>query len=307
MNKFEILCDIVILFLDSYQPRLSRLYFFPAWLCGRWHPRFKQVNYLKQRITNIKTSMASAESGESIEDLETREDALITLLDSERYMLSVHTHSHALRLTVQDALLEVLFFEPAHIRQYQKKVLEAGDVAGFLYFLDRTEAIEKYKQYYKKQHAIHGRYIHRFSDAEILLAAKGSMINGQLIERYGIKKMISHGLGYIRRELKSLMLMQSKTSPSVPSVKTSYLVNEAIHGYLEKLDFLLHPANEIQQDEVALIQNARYLLEDIINAVGVDESAKARHFSHQALVTACYWVDDIFKVARGRVDAENLI
>lgn len=293
-QDLAILCDILQLIIDSYQHHT----YLPDWLYQHWHPHQKRSNQLKQKIEAIKNSVLEVETVSKKQPIAQIEDKLIKLLDEQRYWMSVYTSSQRLHTKIQDALLETLFFKHTHIEKYKQLVLAEKNIPAFLAFIDRTEEINTYKKYYKQHHAIHGRYMSRLNEEEISSAAKASMISGKLVERYGIKKNIAYGLHYIRNELTDLRKRD---------IEENYLTTPAITGYLEKLDFLLHPANEIQQDEAALIQNARYLLEDIINAAGVDEQGKAQHSTHQILVNACYWVEDMFKVARGRVDAENII
>jgi hypothetical protein len=286
-KSLTLLCDILSTILLSYQATS----WMPQWLFRRWHKRMHQVRYLVAKIHAIKAEI-TADSYKEIEN------DLIKTLDRERFFFATHTQSHRLREKIQDAMLEVLFFQPDHVDAYKKFVLTEKNVEKFLKYLDQSESINAYKKHYRRQRAIYGRFIENFSEEEITLAAKGGMINGKLLQRYGVYELIAHGLHYIRNELKSIEKQK---------ITAGYLSPQAIEGYVEKLDFLLHPANAIVEDEAALVQNARYLLEDIVNSAGVETNAKARNKIHQDLINACYWVDEMFLVAKGKLTAESLL
>lgn len=286
-QTFSILCETVLIILKSYQHQGH----LPDWVLHFFHPRLKEVSSIKNKITAIKNL------DESHKKLKVLEDDLIKSLDKDRYFISVHTKSKRLRNKIQDAMVAVLFLSKEDEQAYKKYVIDDKNVDAYLNYLEQDEALEVYKAHYKTQRAIYGRFIGRLSDEEIVLAAKGGMINGKLTDRFDVKWMIAHGLHYIRTEL--LELKKEK-------IEEGFLRSEAIVGYLEKLDFLLHPANELQNDEGALVQNARYLLEDIMNAAGVQKNAIPRHKSHHALIKGCYWVDEMFKVVKGQFDVEAI-
>lgn len=213
---------------------------------------------------------------------------LLNTLDNIRFQATVHHQDNQTRSVIQNVILAYLFYDG----DFAKK-----DKQAFLDDLAKAEAIEAYKNYYRKQRSIYGRFIERFSDEEITLAAKGGIINGKLVENMGLKKSIAHGLQYIRNELVKLQKQK----------EAGFLKHEAINNYIEKLDYLLNPANEIYHDDKALLQNARYLLEDIINAAGIEENATAKYIIHQPLISSCYWVDEMFKVAKGQIEADSLV
>lgn len=273
-KEFQYLKEIIELILDTY----SQHPYIPMRLYQFWHPRVKQVNAIKNQVQQM---------GE-------REE-LIDMLDQQRYFMAVHTNSRRLRGKVQDALLEIFLFEADHIKKYEELVKKEKKVDAFLQFIEQDEEINRYKAYFKKQRAVYGRFIERLSDEEITLAAKGGIINGLLIERWGVKKTLQYGFHYIRQELTELKKNK---------VEAGFLDLKVIEGYLEKMDFLLHPANEIYHDNAALVQNSRYLLDDLLNSAVVMEDAKAHYPEHQFLINACYWLDELFLVVKSKVDVE---
>ena len=170
-QDFIILCEILELIIDSYQQKS----FIPVWLLQLFHPRFKQANYIKHKIAVIREEVVVSQAVSSATD------QLIKMLDEARYFLSVHTTSKRLRAKVQDALLEVLFFEHEHAVKYKEMVVSNNKPNEFLTYLERRDEITTYENYYKKQHAVYGRFINRMNGEEITLAAKAGMISGCLL------------------------------------------------------------------------------------------------------------------------------
>jgi len=287
-QNFLSLCDISLFIIKSYEHHPL----WPDWIYQLFRKRLKQENILYNKISSLKSSVTDHSN---IPELTQK---LILLLDEFRYFIATHTTSTRLRNKIQDALLTVLTSSQELLARYQNLVVEQHKDDEFLKSLEQRSELQVYKTYYKKQRSVFGRYIERFSDEEITTAAKACMINGKLAQMRGLTKNIEIGFRYVRNELKNL---------EKKHLERGFLSLQAMAGYLEKMNFLLHPANEIQRDDAAFLQNARYILEDIINACGVRDNAQAAHHEHQTLVNSCYWVDELFQASKSSLDVEAMM
>lgn len=279
LKNFTIVCDVVNLLVSSPTEKS----YIPQWFFRLWQGENNQDSQVRQQIEQLK---AQAEKGE---DLNRLSQQLIKYLDRQRYLATIHLQNAEFRSQVQDALLAILLFTPRDVERYQQLVLVEQHPEAFIDYLAKSEELQQYKTYFLKKHAIHGRFIESLSDDEITLAAKGGLINSHLFHRWGTRQLMTHALLFIKREL-SLLLGHEQ--------QQGFLTQETIIGYMEKLDFLLHPANELQKEEAALVNNARYILEDIINAAGIDNQGQIKYSSHESLVKGCYWVDEMLLVAK---------
>lgn len=283
-ENFQTLCKAIqIIIRETHKPR-----YLPDWLYAFWQPEVPLVLHLKDEIEQL------IEGSRLGTDLTTLELKLVKLLDKERYLVTVHLMDLKLRSRMQDALITALFFSVEDVQRYNEYVLAEQNPGKFIEYASFPKELDKYKDYLKKQHAVHGRFIKNFTEEELTLAAKEEIINGKLLDYFKLTEFLKHGFHYIIQELKAL---------EINKIEKGYLTIERMNSYLEKISLTLHPAHELQLDPANLVKNARYILEDIINAAGISEPADQPLYpEHAALIKACYFVDEMFKVASSFVD-----
>lgn len=265
--------------------------YLPEWLYSFWQSEGYSVVSLIDAIKLIEKELPSETN------LSILEERLIKLLDQERYLSAVHLKDEKRLNRIQDAMVTALFFSQEDIKMYDKLILIEQEPEKFIEYLNRRPEIATYEEYLKKQQSVFGRFIQNFTEEEISNAAKAQMINGKLLDDFELEKFLTHGFYYVKQELKAL---------SIHKIEKGFLNQERIDSYLEKISFLLHPANELQQNTAELIKQARYLLEDIINTAGLKEHGVPNYPEHEALINGCYWVDEMFKTAVGENELSHL-
>jgi hypothetical protein len=288
-HDFKILCYAILLVIEENR----NASYLPEWLFSFWQKEASNIDNLKEEIHGI-----IAELEKHPEEVESLKVKLIERLDLERYDVTVHLQDERLRSRIQDAMVAALFFSQVDVQKYNEYVVAEQESEKFITHLYQIEELISYKEYLKKQQSIYGRFAKNFTDNEITLAAKGYMINGKLLEHYGFVKFIQHGFFYVKKELKALQISR---------IEKGYLNEERINSYMEKISFLLHPANELHEDKEAFVKYARNLLEDIINTAGIKEGGKESEIclyqEHEAIIHGCYWVDEMFKTASASLES----
>lgn len=284
-QDFKILCYAVLLVIEESR----KASYLPEWLYSFWQTEASNIDCLKEEILNIVNQLEN--HPEEIDELKIK---LIERLDLERYDVTVHLQDEVLRGRIQDAMVAALFFSQADVEKYNEYVVAEQEPEKFITYLYQNEELVSYKEYLKEQQSIYGRFAKNFTDVEITLAAKGYMINGKLFEHYGLDKFLKHGFYYVKKELKALQINK---------ISKGYLNEERINSYVEKISFLLHPANELHEDKENLVKNARNLLEDIINTAGLKKAGVCLYEEHEAIIHGCYWVDEMFKTASASLES----
>lgn len=283
-ENFQKLFGAIYLILsETHKPQ-----YLPNWMYNFWHSEITAIVQLKEAIHAIEEELPHCS------DTVALEKKLITLLDQERYLAAIHVWDMKLLNRIQDVMVAVLFFSQEDIQKYDEFVLIEQDSKKFIEYLKKPTELTIYSQYLKKQQSVYGRFIKNFSEAEINSAAKAQMINGKLLDYFELPKFLKHGFQFIKQELKAL---------SIHDIEEGYLNKERIDSYIDKISLLLHPANEVRQDDRELVKRARYILEDIINTAGVKEHAVPNYPEHSLLINGCYWVDEMFKTAAAQVEA----
>lgn len=282
-QNYKILLKVILLVLEESK----KSDYLPEWLYNFWHTDSSNISGLKEDIQSLFVELEKTDN--RIEDFEIK---LIERLDLERYVAAVHLADEDMRSRIQDAMFAALFFSTTDIDKYHEYVLAEQKPLKFIHHINRKEEFEIYKSYLLQHQSVYGRFIKNFTEEEIDLAAKGHMINGKLLEHYGLEKFLKHGFAYIKKELKALQINK---------IEQGYLNAERINSYMEKIAFLLHPANELHQNPEALVKNARYILEDIINTAGLKAAGIPIYSEHKTIILGCYWVDEMFKVASASV------
>jgi hypothetical protein len=283
-KSLMILFSTIQWILDSYFP-----HHIPYWLFSLWHPRSQQISTIKK---TLKRKLQNREHLEE-ESFIKKVDDFILILDAHRYYLSVHTQSKLLREKVQEAMIVCLSFSERERKLYHDMVEKKGDISLYLKSLIQSAEIVRYRDYYRTQHSIYGRNINRFTDEEILLAARGGLINGKLLDRFGMCWVIRHNLFYIRKELESILKRKNKKG---------FLTEAVMEGYFIKMDGLIDSCNRGTMDLMATLQNTRYLLEAIVNGAGTLPGGEAQISQYQGLIDACYWVDECLVEAKGALE-----
>jgi hypothetical protein len=309
--------------MEAYQTEQLKILIESLILIVRYKLRFK---LMKQRFwekirefksRNLKSSelheiyQSLSEFQQSIDEVSAYQEQfynLINMLDGYRYYYSVQSNNAYLLEKILNAMIAALFFNEAHVAAYKSLVLEERAIPLYLQELLQGELFAIYEQYYKKQHSILGRRIERLKISDIELVAKQGMINGKLFELLGEKGLITHGLTYIQKELQAILNKNHFVG---------FLTKEHLDGYLDKIQLLIshyHPPSflsppipPMQPAEETLVQNARYLLENITYACGVTSEDQARYPEHQNLIKACFWVDEMFKGIKGELESDYLI
>ena len=285
LRKFEIICTTAQLFITSYYKER----WLPTGLFHLWHKRGRQAALIDQAIQRLKVSVNPNNNLKEVLN------ELIHLLVKNYYFLFTHTMSKRLREKVQDAILSFLTFDETDIAIYEDLIKQKSNVAVYLDHFQKKQELQTYENYFANKHAIYGVPAYQLGKNELTQMAKAGLINGKLLERFGVIKITIGGLNFIKKELQELI--DNK-------IEAGFLTIESAKSYCHKIALLFAECEATQIDETSLLQNSRYLLENVINAAGVLPLGPAQHREHAVLITACYWVDEFLQQAQVEVELE---
>ena len=168
-------------------------------------------------------------------------------------------------------------------------MVNKADQKSYFSHFENSQKLQSYKDYFANKHAIYGMPAGKLGDTEIILAAKEGMVNGELIDHFGIRNFIERGLIHVKHELEALQREK---------VEKGFLTLASIGGYIHKLDLLIAECHDSHANLDDVLQNSRYVLEAIINTAGVNPLGPAKFPEHAVLITCCYWVDEFFQQAK---------
>lgn len=283
-RTFEIICTTTQLFITSYDKDRWQ----PNWLFHLWHKRARQVAMIDKAIQMLK------ESANPNDKLKHVLNELIQILVDNYYYLFTHTESKRLREKVQDAILMSLTFTENDIAIYEE-FNQKKNLADYLQHFQKKQELQNYRNYFADKHAIYGVPAYQLSETELTQIAKAGLINGKLVERFGVIKITAGSLHIVKKELQELIDKK---------IEAGFLTLESAKSYSHKIDLLLAECADPQVDETSLLQNSRYVLENIINAAGILPLGPAKYREHAVLITACYWVDEFLQQAQAEVEFE---
>jgi hypothetical protein len=281
-EEFVALCDTIAIIIDNYQVRGRS----PAWLWRFWEPRGPQIRYIQRTIASLKASITPDA------DFNDLRDELIRQLDSHRYYLAVRAASKQLRFIMQDTLIAALCFTPADVALYNRLLAKQVALKDYVAHFQRPEELLRYYDYFSKRHAVFGIAPALLGEQGLMLSAKAGLVDGKLVEHFGIRKMIALNMQRLNHELADLL---------EDKIERGFLTQEKIEGYMHKIHLVLDNCESATSEfnDETLVQHARYLLESIINTAGLTVLGTAQYPEHAVLITACYWIDEVFLQARG--------
>lgn len=286
-KHLRILTQTIRMILDTYEQSGMM----PNWLFRWLHPRGQQVKLLEQSLLSLAKSTTHTTTFTEVQN------ELIFILDNKRYFYSVHTISHRLRSLVQEAMLASLIFTKDDVKLYQEKIEQQQDIMGYLQHFQNQQTLQQYRDYFAKRHSVYGIDAAEISADELTMYARGALINGMLIDRFGLHQVLQNNMKRVKIELQSLIRKR---------IEKGYLTLTKTESYIDKINLLLEyiAANKSEFDEAALVQQARYIVENVTSTAGVKQLGPALYLEHAKLITACYWVDEILLQARAKVDIE---
>lgn len=286
-KQLRTLTQTVHMILDTY----GQSGMMPEWLFRWLHPRGQQVKLLKQSLLGLAKSISHTTSFIDVQN------ELIHLLDNKRYFYSVHTVSHRLRTLVQEAMLACIIFTHEDVKLYHEMIEQQQDISGYLGHFKNQKALQEYRDYFANRHSIYGVDASEISADELTMYARGALINGMLIQRFGLRQVLQTNMKRIKIELQTLIRKR---------IEKGYLTLTKTESYIDKINLLLHhiKTDNTEFNEASLVQQARYIVENITSTAGVKQLGPALYLEHAKLITACYWVDETLMQARARVDVE---
>ncbi|MGE3920867.1 MAG: hypothetical protein AB7F64_08030 [Gammaproteobacteria bacterium] len=283
-QQFSIMCDTAILFINQY----VKPDWMPHWIFKMFHKRDKQVVMLDKAIDALKQSNLTSRS------LDEKVNELIYLLFNHYYHLFVRTISHRLRGDVQDALLACLNFSANDVKRYHDMVEEKQDSSAYLAYFKKHHDLEEYRKYFAEKHAVYGISSKYLSKSELDMAAKMGVIQGKLVKRFGMRPMISRTLKLVKNELSDLLNKK---------VEKGYLNVESIKSYIHKIDLLLaNCEDQVNVDDSTILQQARYIIENIVNTAGILPLGPAKYHEHAILIASCYWIDEFLQQLHAEIE-----
>lgn len=280
LKKFEAISETARLIIHSYYQQS----FVPWRLFRYWHPRGKQAAHLEHAIQSIQNSANPKVPYDFLLN------ELIHLLFNHYYFFYVHTTSHRLRDKTQDALFTTLIFSDEDLTVYQEMIVKKQDVSEYLEYFEKKPVLKNFQQHFAKRRAIYGVDPDLLTSEELAVATKNAVINGKLLDRFGVLSLVKKCLLKIKQELQ--LLLNKK-------IEVGYLDKDKIISYEEKLQMLIDSKTKDDEDQELLLQQASYILENIINTAGVLPLGPAKYKEHAVLITACYLVNEILIQARG--------
>lgn len=286
-KKLEILCNTIAWVIEGYFEQN----FFKKLFNKFFYAHSGMASHIRDSILKISYFEPNRYT------LEEARSELVRLLDYYRYYLATHVVSRRLRFLVQDAILITLNYSEKLIEVYQRYQVEqrVENIPTYIGALKLDEELNAYKKHYRASRSVFGFLTEKIDEIDLTIAAKAALINGKLVEFWGVEKLMTINLMRIKSELQRLARQHCFLN---------YLDKEHIESFASKittiLNYLKYPSVDFPLD--ALLQQSRYLLENIINAGGLDEQGRPQHYQHEVLIQSCYWVDEVFKAARGKVE-----